>query len=447
MRSVVLSLSVLLLGVAAAPSAAATLTRSSLAPLLGLTPGAEIELPAFPIDADRLGTVRFKRIEVYAEDAELWDVSAAGAVRLERPNRRHYIGRTADGRVRLALSLEPDGSALAYTSFVADRVYLARAEASGAWTIVEQSALLPPGAVPRMQCNVGSTANPVAATMDGLSLLLTRLGVTRLDPEAGSRAARVAVDTDNEFNFRRFNNNVANANSWIADLFTTMNVMYERDLDLTLVIGQVFIRRDLDNPPTFDDDPYNNTDFPASQATLVEFGNHWQANHGSVPRAFAMLLSGKATSGNQAAGIAWIDSYCQNQGFGGSYSVNQIFTNPAIGVGLSANIVGHELGHNFGALHTHCTDTSPAPGLQPIDQCFNAEPGCYTGTVSCPGGPGSIMSYCNFGPPSGANCGQNQQVFHPFHISLLNTRIAANFPACITPNGGGDQIFRNGFEP
>ena len=48
----------------------------------------------------------------------------------------------------------------------------------------------------------------------------------------------------------------------------------------------------------------------------------------STPRSFAMLLSGKSSSGNSASGIAWIDAYCETQSQGGSYSVNQVFTNP-----------------------------------------------------------------------------------------------------------------------
>ena len=71
-----------------------------------------------------------------------------------------------------------------------------------------------------------------------------------------------------------------------------------------------------------------------------------------------MLLSGNSSSGNSASGIAWVNAYCRTNSSGGSYSTNQIFTNPAIGVASSAFIVGHELGHNFGASHTHCTNAS-----------------------------------------------------------------------------------------
>jgi hypothetical protein len=51
------------------------------------------------------------------------------------------------------------------------------------------------------------------------------------------------------------------------------------------------------------------------------------------------------------------------------------------------------------------------------------------------------MSYCHV---SSAGCGQNVQEFHPTHITLLRTRVAAHTPSCLTL--GVDQIFASGFQ-
>ena len=165
-----------------------------------------------------------------------------------------------------------------------------------------------------------------------------------------------------------------------------------------------------------------------------------------------MMLSGKSPDANVSSGIAWLvdtGNYCtQRDGNFGSYSFSQVFRFSGSNATHDTQVVAHELGHNFGAAHTHCTDTnSGMGGLQPIDQCFNGEAGlgCYGGAPSCPGGPGTLMSYCHFGPPSGASCGVNL-IFAGFHITQLNGRIAANFPSCITALGTGDTIFANGYE-
>ncbi len=83
--------------------------------------------------------------------------------------------------------------------------------------------------------------------------------------------------------------------------------------------------------------------------------------------------------------------------------------------------------------------------------CFTGEAGCYSGAVSCPietGGQGTLMSYCNFGPPSGANCGLNvRQEFHPVHITQLSGRVLTNTQnGCFTPAAQNEAIFANGFE-
>jgi hypothetical protein len=203
-------------------------------------------------------------------------------------------------------------------------------------------------------------------------------------------------------------------------------------------------------------DPYSANDTPADDTDLNEFGTYWQTHYAATQRAFAILLSGKSSSGNSASGIAWIHAYCETQSQGGSYSVNQIFTNAQVDVSLSARIVGHEIGHNFGAWHTHCTNITNgnAPvATNTIDQCYRGEAGsgCYGGAVSCPtAGPGhplgTIMSYCNVGGTNGANCGQNVLQFHPTQVSTLNALIAQNTPSCLATTGG-DGIFGNGFDP
>jgi hypothetical protein len=294
---------------------------------------------------------------------------------------------------------------------------------------------VPPAPAEPLQSSCGTDSQMALASGLALPVQMPPLSHLRVHAPAGVLGtATLGIDTDKEWLSKRFSNNASNASAWVDQMILQLNVIYERDLGLRTLRGTTFLR--------VGSDPFTNTDTPASSAQLTEFGTYWQNNQGGVQRAFALLLSGKSASGFSASGIAWLDRYCDNNVAGGaSYSVNQVFHSSAVPVSASVSLIAHEIGHNLGSVHTHCYNP-------PVDQCFTGEgQGCYVGSVSCPGGgAGTLMSYCNFGPPNGANCGSNQLVFHPTVITRLTTRIAANTPACIVPLAGGDELFEDGFE-
>lgn len=420
-----------------------TLDTDAMRSLARLKLDERLTLPAFPAGPGLLAPVTFHRIDVYAPGARIIAVGADGERELPRSKRVHLLGYTADGQTRLAMSFDADlRSPPVISGSGGSGSFVVRTELDeGRWRMhaISDRASLPEGVQVHYGDGDDALLNPQAP-----SYPLQHLAGDR-SPNAGLRLAVVAVDTDTTFMSERFSGNQTAATNWIADLFTAMNVMYERDLDVRLLQGTTFLR--------VASDPYANADTSATLAMLNEFGSYWQANYSSgsnaIPRAFALLLSGNSDSPNSASGIAWVDAYCRTNSTSGSYSVNQVFTNPGIGVSFSAFIVGHELGHNFGAAHTHCTNatTGQSPtGSNTIDRCYASEPNCYSGAVSCPTGTpeapkGTVMSYCHVS--SGANCGSNVQVFHPTHITLIRNRVAANTPSCLTE---ADPIFANGFD-
>lgn len=247
--------------------------------------------------------------------------------------------------------------------------------------------------------------------------------------------AVIAVDTDNEWMAGK-GNNTTTAMNFITSLFVNMNVFYERDFATRLLIGTVFLRTSTDPFPTES----------GILQYLTDFGEYWRINLVNDNRDFALLLSGQNVSAGGFSGIAWLNQYCnkgalQNGGLQtyGSYSVNSMGIN--VGSGFVSQFVAHELGHNFGSPHTHCYTPE-------IDECYNGEGGCYGGAVSCPAvgnGKGTIMSYCHIGGANGAGCGTSNEFFHSTVISLIDSRIASNFPSCIQALGS-EVIFVNGFE-
>jgi len=169
-----------------------------------------------------------------------------------------------------------------------------------------------------------------------------------------------------------------------------------------------------------------------------------------------MLISGKSSSNFGSSGIAWLLNsgvYCnQRSGLGGGYSVSQVFKFAGSTASSDVQVVAHELGHNFGLDHTHCTSLS---GIQPtgsntIDQCFTGESdfGCFAGPQVCPANASSrtLMSYCHLQSPGGVTCGNAMLAFHPTQINTLLTRINTNLPSCITPVTLNENLFKNGFE-
>ncbi|MBN8481125.1 MAG: hypothetical protein J0L88_05985 [Xanthomonadales bacterium] len=429
-------------GHAVAAPGTVTLGADDLARLVRMPVGATTDLAAFPVGPGVLAAVRFERIDVYASDARIVEMTAGGERELPRSRHVQLLGHAGDGVTRLALSLDPDSGALFEGACsTASGAFVVRSRKSGtgyAFEAIDANAALPAGVVLDYADNVDSVPAPDAAPAI-LEHLAAQPVVAASTP---ATLAVVAVDTDNEFLLERFSNNSTQATDWIAALFAQLNIFYRSDLDMILLQGTTLLR------PSTTADPFNNVDTPASNAQLVEFGNWWSANQGAVPRAFAMLLSGKASSPNSGSGIAWVNRYCATSGTGGSYSVNQVFTNTGIPASSSGFLVGHELGHNFGASHTHCSNATTGAyptATSTIDQCYSGESGCWSGPTSCPAsGPGApagtLMSYCHV---SSAGCGQNVLQFHPTHVTQIRARIAANTtPSCLR----SEVIFGNGFQ-
>ncbi|MEN1727194.1 MAG: M12 family metallo-peptidase [Pseudomonadota bacterium] len=402
--------------------------------LARLQVGERMEVADFPIGQARSGSVVFERIELYAEGAVVRIHRADGVSTLSRSDRIFLVGRTEqDDRVSVVLLGEINdpiswsGGVYSPAGFEEIRVY---PQADGPPVVRAYSAdvLVPEGVVIESSCG-----NDLHAELNGAGTQALPSGLDFRSRGGPLRTGRLAIDTDKEWLNLRFGNNAPAAANWIENLVMLTNGLLESELDLRLELGDVILR--------VGSDPYGVTGSPATLAHLNEFGTFWQNNQGAVTRSHAALISGRSSSGFSASGIAWVDSYCENQSNGGSYSINQLFYNSGVPISASANLFGHEIGHNLGSPHTHCYNP-------PIDQCFSGETfggnSCYSGPTSCPTPPGSgtLMSYCNF--PSG--CGiQNNFTFAIPVNNQISGRINANTPSCLS-EGSTELIFEDRFE-
>lgn len=228
----------------------------------------------------------------------------------------------------------------------------------------------------------------------------------------------VAIDCDYEIYANKFASNLTGATSYILTLLGTVSLIFERDCEFTLRYSYV-------NFWTVSPDPYTQN---TTSTQLPEFRNYWVDNRGDVNRSLAHLISGR----NLGGGIAYIGAVCGSFGYAVS-AIDAIYSYPNNTTTWDANVVAHELGHNFGSYHTHsCSWASEGyiPSGATLDSCQTSEGGCNSISNRLPPDKGTIMSYCHLiaGVANGVRLD-----FHPVCISRMRS-VAASTSCWSSPS-------------
>jgi hypothetical protein len=399
------------------PAERVTIPESLRSPLLGLAEGDALAVQDWPVAPGVVRSLTFRRASVYAPDAEIFVVEAGQTRTVPRSSLAFLRGESSDGGTLALLALDPGTGAFTGMTLVdgeAFELLAPPAARPGEFLLAPRDGLLPAGSEPLQSL---CSQDQVPRIASGLGAGLGPAGSLSL---ASRHYVVVAVDTDSELLALKFANNTTSAVNYLADIFARMNVFYERDLNVHLSQGTTFLR--IGEP-----DPYSQgSSGVATFQQLDEFGDYWAANYGSVSRGLAAMFSGKSPANNSAAGIAWIGGTCSSS-YG--YSFSMVFK-VSYNAG-DASLVGHELGHNVGANHTHCLNP-------PVDICYNQEAGCYSGaTTACPtpgtinGQPnirGTLMSYCHML----AGCSKSD-VFHEGSEAETDAHLGARIGVCVIP--------------
>ena len=197
-----------------------------------------------------------------------------------------------------------------------------------------------------------------------------------------SGCAEVAVDIDS-YTYSTFSN-VTSATDWALALMTGVSAIYSQEVGALVFLQTTYVH--IWNTP----DPMSNYTDQASEM-LAAFRSIWQSDPdlSSIQRDETHLLTKRGNTGT--GGIAYLDVVCSSWAYGFSGYLSGTSSYNISSYSWNLNVVSHELGHNFGANHTHWCGW---PG-GPIDNCGDLEGSCSGYTNNPQGQVGTIMSYCH----------------------------------------------------
>src|SRR5216683_5603205 len=414
-----LTLSILTSGVVMA-NTARELDRRAIARIRAARTNEKIVLPDVILSDTETRTIELEEFSLYTPDATILVYNSDRPRRIAPPARRYFKGRVAgDPTATVFFSVSTNTSEVDGLIMIGEKKFtIARGRRLPGQRIANAEREAPILVAEIDRFADGSEGPPFTCGAENLTIPVGQLPIRR-KPIALSVAntayeLRIAVETDNEL-YAAFGppgtETDTKVNTYIGDLVAQASVIYMRDINTKLNLGQVNIR------PSNVPDPFSAGD---SLSALLEFGTYWHDNYPLVVRSAAVMVSGRSLGGGNAftGRLCDIDHSCGPGCWNGPYAVNGasgdvelVVPNPntttvdGIVYGQPAENswmlqgFSHELGHIVGAPHTHCValtaDDKTLYGVTRdwVDECSTAS-GCNTGTFSIPPEKGTIMSYC-----------------------------------------------------
>ena len=265
-----------------------------------------------------------------------------------------------------------------------------RARAAGLPAMIAHESALAPQSLAGLSCAADQLAENAADSGKNDN------GEGGIAGGAGCREFRIAVDTDTEFTMAANAGDEIRASQYALLLMGAASQIYDRDLNAKLPVSYLRLWTG--------EDPWTQSEMVNQ---LYEYQAYWNANMPSLSRDLGHFLAGRGLGG----GVAWLSVVCSNQnyGYGLSSGIGYGFPYPLIdhdNGNWEPMVVTHEIGHNFGAPHTH--SQTPA-----ADGCGNGD--CTLAWE------GTIMSYCHGCEGGMANVSLR---FHPYSLASMNDHLA-----------------------
>lgn len=296
----------------------------------------------------KIRTASFEVIEVGADGVER-PMSVPPPSRTYRGVARGHVG------IEVAASLEWGG------------LYVTLVGPDGVFCHVQPAVDLVPGLAPTL--HVAHRPAPLPVGSCGVldhGTQPERQGAASASRNGEVLLAEIAFDCDHDFYQFKGRSTAA----VIADVERTLdaaNVVFERDVALFHGITTIIVR-------TAEPDPYSGND--AGTILGTQFRGEWNSNQTGVRRDVAHFVTSRAM-GN-ILGLAYVGVVCNAST---AYALSRFGSS----AGQNANVLTHELGHNWNC--PHCLDTcdvmcgcGTAGGFGPNDQAqiaaFVATRGC-----------------------------------------------------------------------
>jgi len=363
-----------------------------------------VRLTDFALGEEQRVEVELQRLEVFAEDALIVKAGVVGETMLPRPDVVLLAGRIAsEPGSHVFLGLSPHGSNGYVRHGGQTYVISSGRPGTNAGTGVYNLSELPRGAIAwkSFHCAADEIDQPVVEGFDPGG------GGAPSSPMPGPkcRVVHMAVETDWEFNSWLFGGDEEAAAAYATQLLGAVAEIYLRDIETHVLVKYLRIWET-------SGDPWDAGD---TQEQLYQFSDYWQAEMTGIERHVAHFLSGR----NLGGGIAFRPGLCQGPyAYSVAANLNGYFPYPLQDhhkQNWDPYVCSHELGHNFGAIHTH--EQSP-----PIDGCAWGD--CVSD--------GTIMSYCHLCDGGLKNI---VLAFHPITIEDIFLYIDGDYIPCDI--GGG----------
>jgi hypothetical protein len=223
---------------------------------------------------------------------------------------------------------------------------------------------------------------------------------------------RIAVEADYEYFASAGQRSAERALAYTTALFMVVRDVYENEANISFEISWFKVWADSAA------DPYKVKGNAYALPDVVR--PYWKEHYDTVQRDLAHIMTSVGYGGG---GFGYLGALCNREyGFAVS-SPTGLAALPQFGFTYDAYIVGHEIGHNFDARHTHDCFWEPA-----LDTCYTKDDvqlalgdACYSLPITPRRNAGSWLSYC-----ANANYALSGNDFSQFKLDMtLLPQVAA----------------------